>query len=229
MNCARCPEHIDRACLTRARAAGVPARKTILRRRLAPSVSQGVAFRKAWRGSAAQAFRKAWRGSSRAGALSGSARRAGALTSALSKTRLARVPIVRAKLVYARGATWRQSPRTLCATRANLSFGGASRRPSLPPSLSLPSHWISIGSHGSIGSIGSNSNKSVAILAEAFKSDKSDSIQELTCWFQGCIQNDKLPDEYRKDDTHNCSYVTVFLLESAGELRSEVLFPNFVL
>ena len=82
-------------------------------------------------------------------------------------TRLARVPIVRAKLVYARGATWRQSPRTLCATRANLSFGGASRRPSLPPSLSLPSHWISIGSHGSIGSIGSNSNKSVAILAEA--------------------------------------------------------------
>ena len=64
-------------------AAGVPARKTILRRRLAPSVSQGVAFRKAWRGSAAQAFRKAWRGSSRAGALSGSARRAGALTSAL--------------------------------------------------------------------------------------------------------------------------------------------------
>ena len=148
-------------------AAGVPARKTILRRRLAPSVSQGVAFRKAWRGSAAQAFRKAWRGSSRAGALSGSARRADALTSALSKTRLARVPIVRAKLVYARGATWRQSPRTLCATRANLSFGGASRRPSLPPSLSLPSHGMSIGSHGSIGSIGSNSNKSVAILAEA--------------------------------------------------------------
>ena len=82
MNCARCPEHIDRACLTRAR---LPQACLRAKRYCADGWPRQFPKRACLRleVSAAQAFRKAWRGSSRAGALSGSARRAGALTSAL--------------------------------------------------------------------------------------------------------------------------------------------------